>query len=134
MPQEEWLALKQLFGDGGLGWLQVALAACLFLALIFRPERIRSQALFKLACWLFAFSIMVPPVFNIGLTLFASVTKGSWPPSPGASWSPVGPFLLSLERATGPVLFGLSLLCGLLSLVPGPYRENRLQPTRHPLD
>jgi hypothetical protein len=124
---------QQLFGSG-TGWTHATLLASLFLVLIFRPERIRSRTLFYVACWCFALSVLVAPT----LTALFSVT--GWnpfagPSGPGVFGGPGGsPLVTMVAYLSGPVLFGLSVLFGLLALVPGPRQDSPFQPPRHPLE
>jgi hypothetical protein len=132
MPQE-LIYLQQILG-AGTGWTQATLLAGLFLVLIFRPERIRSRTLFYLACWCFGLSLLVSPAVTV---LFSVLGLGSFvgPRAPGSFGGPGGSVLLSsVAYLSGPVLFGLSVLLGLLALVPAPGRATPFQPPRHPLE
>ena len=120
---ETWV-LQQLF-SGGLTWAQVAVVASLFLAAIFRPERIVNPGLFRLAGILLALSIVLPPILNGALVS----SMGS---SPGPPFRVLtGPS--SLIAMVGPLFFGVALCCGLFSLIPSSPASAPLPP-RHPLD
>jgi len=130
MP-DEFLYLKQLFGGAGEGWFDVTLLASLFLVLIFKPERIENRALFRTACLLFALAIVVPPVLRLCVTLLAGSLQSS--PQPYRSMSTESSIVFSLLNTVKPALLGSSVLCGLLSLMPGKTRQ-RIEAARHPLE
>ena len=67
--QNELYYLMQLLG-GGQGLLQVAFLAGLLLIPVFKPERIHKPGLFKVACLLFAISIMAPSAISL---IFSSI-------------------------------------------------------------
>ena len=55
-------AFTNLIGGMTQVWLNVAFIVCLFTVLIFRPERITNRSLLKLAAFLFAASLLFPPL------------------------------------------------------------------------
>lgn len=131
MP-DEWLFLRRLLGDTGQGWLQATMLGFLFLVLAFKPDRIHNRALFRVACLLFALSLLIAPILNFALTLLAD--------SPGPS-SRGFPGLMGGSRVTymlittiGPILFGISVMCALVSLIPGRRYQGPAEPARHPLE
>ena len=131
MPQEI-LFLKQLLGGGGEGWLQAAYLLGLIVLLAYRPERIRLPGLFRWACVLFALSVMVPPALTGLFGFLEGIAGNAFAPTRGAgsAWT----FVLLLLNATGPVLLGISLICALVAVSPGPQYPAPLQPPRHPLE
>ena len=131
MPQE-LLYLRQLFGNSGHGWLQVTLLGFLFLVLIFKPDRIVNRSLFRIACFLFALSVILPPLVTLSTSLLAGDTASSY--SRSRAMMSGSPLMMSLSSSLGPVLFGISALCGLLSLIPDRERQNQLEVTKHPLE
>lgn len=131
MPQE-LLYLRQLLGNSGQGWLQVTLLGFLFLVLVFRPERISNRSLFRVACLLFALSIIVPPVLTFSVSFLTDVATPSQRNYGGMMGE--SPLMWSLTRALETVLFGTSAMCGLLSLIPGRERKSPLEAAKHPLD
>jgi len=131
MPQE-LLYLRQLLGNSGQGWLQVTLLGFLFLVLVFRPERIYNRSLFRVACLLFALSVIVPPVLTLSVSLLADGAVSSSRNYRGMMSQ--APHMLSLTATLESVLFGTSAMCGLLSLIPGRERKSPLEAAKHPLD
>jgi len=129
--RNELYVLKQIFGDIGLGWLYAACLLGLIAVLAFRPERIRLPALFRWACVLFALSIIVPPALS-GLFGFLQGMDGGYGSmrGPGDFWVIVYPLL----NAAGPVLLGISIICALVAISPGPRYSAAAQPPRHPLE
>ncbi len=116
----EYLMLQQLGGGAASAqlWLQVAMLVCLFLAAVLRPEVVRSRPLFRLACVLFALSLLVSPTMNyLASYLFRSSSPG---PGYGGGMDGDMALLMSFPSVISSVLFGLSLICGLCSLgLPG---------------
>jgi len=128
MPSE-YLFLQQLLGSV-IGFGQATLMASLFLVLVFRPERIRHRGLFSLACWLFALSVLIPPVINL---LLGALGGGLLANPRNLSGTGGYGLVLAVAMGCGPILFGLSLLMALLALRPGP-PPGPFQPPKHPLD
>ncbi len=127
---QEIVYLQQILGAvSGLG--HAALLTGLFIVLIFRPERIRSRTLFYLACWSLALSILLPPLVSLLLGApgagFLAGPRGYSPPG-GLS------LIFMVAIGSGPVLYGVSVLLGLLALVPGPRQPSPFQPPKHPLE
>lgn len=130
--RDELFLLQQLFGGGNAqGWLAAAYLLGLIAVLAYRPERIRMPGLFRWACVLFALSVMVPPMLTGMFTLLQSIGKSAFRPSRGSGdfWV----YLYPMLNASGPVLLGISLICALVALSPGPRSRALPQPPRHPL-
>jgi len=130
--RDELFILQQLFGGGnGQGWLAAAYLLGLIAVLAYRPERIRLPGLFRWACVLFALSVMVPGVLR-GLFFFLQgISSSAFRSSrgPGDFWT----YLYPVLNASGPVLLGVSLICALVAVSPGPRYPGPPQPPRHPL-
>jgi len=113
----DYLMLQQLSSGGGaVGaqvWLQVALLVCLFGVGVFRPDVVRAKPLFRLACVLFALSLLISPTLNFLLSYFLR-PSGSGPGYPRVNAEMA--LLLSFPSIISSVLFALSLVCGLCSL------------------
>ena len=126
---QQLLYLKQFLGGGGQGWLLFGFLLCLFAVLLFRPERIRSAGLFGWACARFALSVIAPPVLTYCYGYLQNIEGTSSRPGGGAMslWLPV-------QQLAGPLLFGLSLIFGLLALMPRSAPQSRPGPTKHPLE
>ena len=124
--------LQQLFGGGGLVWLQAAYLLGLIAVLAFRPERIRLPGLFRWACILFALAVMVPPVLTALLGLLQTIGGGAYRPMRGPG--DVFTILIPVINAAGPVLLGASLLCALIAVSPAGRLQGPSQPARHPLE
>jgi len=123
MPQE--MAMFQLLNQTGSGWLTAVLLVGLLLALLFKPERVYSWALMRLSCWLLAVSIVTPPILNA----FMSITNGP----PTSFRSPSDYLVMTCIYALGPILLGISVICGLLAMIPTGYGPP-LTPPKHPLE
>jgi hypothetical protein len=115
----EYMMLQQLTGGGGGAagahvWLQVAMLVCLFLAGLYRPDVVRAKPLFRLACVLFALSLLVSPTLNFLLGYLLS-----WGGGPGPGFGQMGgetAIIMSFPTMISAILFGLSVICGLSSL------------------
>ncbi len=131
---QDFLYLKQLL-DNGQGWLQVALLTGLFVAVVFRPERIRNEMFFRLS-WLFlALSVVIPAVLICTMALLSDVdiVSRARPRNPEISYLP------ALINVSGPVCLGLSIVFGFLSLGIRPAKRSSRTPTRqtpprHPME
>jgi Zn-dependent protease len=124
-PMNDELQLyRQIFGTSGEAWLGVTLLAGLLVVLIFRPERVQRWGLFRTACWLLALSVLIPPVLHFLAALPGNTVSRSWQS---------GLLIFSCIYLVGPILKGLSILFGLLSLIPATPGAP-LGPARHPLE
>ena len=137
---QEALYLRQMFGGGGSGWVQAVLVLCLFLVVLWKPERIRVPALFKMACMLLALSVVFPELLNSCMWFWNLMFPGSQG-SRGAMGgilgrgSSGGPGLLFIiSGLSGPVLTSLTLICGLFSITPATGRAALPMRPRHPLE
>lgn len=130
---EELLLLQRLF-MGGQGWLQVALLVCLFVVLVFRPERIYSRTLFRWSCLLLALSVIAPPLLALCLDMFDLLgfqSVGRRMSRSGGGWQSL---LTWLANMSGPLLLAASIFLGLLSLGPAPQEQDRPAPPKHPME
>jgi hypothetical protein len=124
----QYLMWNSLAGGGGAAsaqlWLQIVFLVCLFGTAVLRPEAIRNKALFRSACVMFVFSLLISPSMNFLMGYVMQI-------SPGGMMSPTrGPadeamLLMSAPSLVASVLFGLSVLCALLSLGIMPSRRGR---------
>ncbi len=103
--------LTQLFGGMTQMWLNVAFIVCVFAVLCFKPERVRKPAVFQIACFLFALSI-VTPSFSMFL-ISASGRSG-----PARLADPLGEFGMAVKVVNflSPLLFSLAFLMAVGSL------------------
>jgi len=105
--------LNQLFGGMTQIWLNVAFIVCVFGVVMFKPERIHNLSLFRIACLLFALSIIAP---SLGMFLLSTATEtvGS------ARRNPFGEITLSIKivNLLAPLLFAGAFLAAISSLVP----------------
>jgi hypothetical protein len=101
----------------------------LLLALLFKPERVYSWALMRLSCWLLAVSIVIPPILNTFMAINSGSAASFRPPSIGSP----DYLVMTCIYALGPILMGISIICGLLALIPTGYRPP-LTPPKHPLE
>jgi hypothetical protein len=129
MPQEV-LYLAQMLNSAGIGWLPAVLLTGLLLALLFKPENVHSWPLFRLSCWLLAISIIVMPLLNVLISFTQGNSMGSRFPN-GLQGMP--PFIIAFIYAISPILQGISIICGLLSMIPSGSRQY-LAPPKHPLE
>ena len=103
--------LSQLFGGMTKVWLEVTFLLCLFGILVFKSERISNQGLFRAAWTLFALSIIIPSCMMFFLDL-----GGSFDARRGGDFAPS--MVFRLFSASGPILFGVSLICAFGSTLP----------------
>jgi hypothetical protein len=125
----EELFYRGLLLGGGHGWLSFAFLLCLFGVFLFRPERIRSPELFRLAWLFFALSIIVPPVLMSCFSFFQFTGSSSFR-SPRGMTS----LLLTVQGTSGPLLLGLSLIFAFLALSPRSRTRHGESPVKHPLE
>ena len=121
--------MLQMLSQTGNGWLTAVLLVGLLLALLFKPERVYSWALMRLSCWFLATSIVTPPILNAFMTITSGSAASFRPSSVGMSDYLVMTCIYSL----GPILAGISIICGLLAMIPSGYRPP-LTPPKHPLE
>jgi hypothetical protein len=128
---QEMMFFERLIGLVGSVWLPVTMLAGLLLALIFRPNTIHNLFLFRTACLLLALSVIVGPVLH--LLLMAANFPGGFQ---NYGSNQIGlPFLSACINALGPILQGVSILCGLFSLIPPMVPHGQVPgPVKHPLD
>ncbi len=123
MPQE--MMMLQLLNQTGTGWLTSVLLLGLLLALLFRQDRVYNWALFRISCWLLACSIVIPSILHVMMNL-TNGTTGSFRSS--------ADYLVTIcIYALGPILLGISVICGLLAMIPGASRQ-QFSPAKHPLE
>jgi hypothetical protein len=109
---------SSFFDTAGRGSIPVIYLLCIFLALIFRPDHIRSLPLFRLSWIIFALYLLVPVLH----TLVNSLTDPHPPagrPNPAAQLEQMfGQRNVYVDVATQ-VLLLTSICFGLASLTPG---------------
>ncbi len=98
---------SQLFG-ASLGSLQAVFMVCIFLALIFKPERIIRPLMFRCACLLFCLTLLTP----ILQVVLATVTG---PPS-GVGRSQSGAISGYLMALINPAVFAAAFLAAVGSM------------------
>ena len=124
---DELFYMRQLMSGSGQGWIQASLLVSLILVLCFRWEHVRRPGLFQAACWLFGLSLLVQPVLTL-LLMAGSIGIGA--PSRVRGLPPVWGLLGSFDS----LLFGASVLCLLMALVPRGELPGHYRPARHPLE
>lgn len=107
---------SQLFGSS-LGSLQMAFVVFIFLALIFKPERIVRPLLFRIACLLFCLTLLTP-LIQIVLTTVTGPPASVGRPQTGA----ISGYLLALIN---PAVFSAAFLAAVGSM----FRKQPAQPT-----
>ena len=107
---------SQLFGLS-LGSLQMAFVVCIFLALIFKPERIVRPLLFRIACLLFCLTLLTP-LIQIALNTVTGPPASVGRPQTGA----ISGYLLALIN---PAVFSAAFLAAVGSM----FRKQPAQPT-----
>ena len=106
-------ALTSLYGMTSI-FRDVAFVVCTMLIASFRPQRIQSPGLFKLACFLWAVSTVAPYVLSLGV----GVLDGSF----GRNGYGGGRMsFLMLIQLVGPTLFGAAFVCAIISIVGSGY-------------
>ena len=108
--------------------------ACLFVMMLFRPERIRNPWLFQWAGLFLAFSVIAPPVLWLCIRLFAGDMSVAGPRRSMPGGGGLASLLSSVQMASGPTLLGLGIICGVFALGPRAGDASRAQPPRHPLE
>ena len=119
--RREDLLMMQLFGGGGsAGWLQVVFLVFLLAVPVLKPERIRVVSSYRRAYVFFALSIILPSATSFLMTTVLSPGAAPGGGIPGIQ-------TLQLFSASGPVLFGISLIYAIKAVVPGfiPPRSSR---------
>jgi hypothetical protein len=122
MNMEQFL-MTQIFGGGlagaASGWLQVVFLAFLIAIPVFRPESIKTVAMYRRACLCFGISIIVPGAVSVLMMAAMLPTAGAG--GYGNSGSPllIGQGMVRMLHAGGPILFGLSVIFALKAVVPG---------------
>lgn len=117
------MELLSLLSGGQRGWLDAAMVLSFFWIAVARPERIANILRFRIACILFALSILTPALINLylfsggGSNLFGGM--GGRGGDPGAG--------IYLQIAT-PALQMLSFLLGIDSVMPRKTPQTRLPP------
>ncbi len=98
---------NQIFSSFTFGWLGSAMLAFLFVALLFKPDRIQRPGYFWKGCLLFVLSLVVPAVFSLFV--------GEFDPDKylGSGFS-----VVKVLAIIQPVLFSLSVLMVFYSLIP----------------
>ena len=131
---DEVLMYQLMSGRGVLGGFSVnaIFLAGLLVALLWKPERIRSTALFRWACTFFVLSTFLPVVLNVTCNVYFNGSIGLSRRS--AASLPYAGMIFTL----GPVLTGVAMFCAFAALMPpgkGKSVVPRPQaPTKHPLD
>ena len=115
----------------GTNWLQVAMLAGLLFISLYKPERVRFPALFRMSYVCFALAVMVPPVFKFCIPLLLGVGTNAFQ----LRNRPVG-VVMTLPAVVGPVFLGISIILALSAIAPHRPRshESTASPQRHPLD
>jgi hypothetical protein len=109
--------LSQALGGAARVWLDVAFVAGVILALLFRPERVRSWSLFQFGCGDWALSTIAPSLVVFLLDSPTSTPTRS-PMGMGAASDPDLGMMSKVVMLSGPVLFALAFLCVVFSLMP----------------
>jgi hypothetical protein len=76
-----------------------------------------------------AVSIVTPPILNTFMNITSGTATSFRPPSIGSS----DYLIITCIYALGPILLGISIICGLLAMIPRGYRPP-LSPAKHPLE
>lgn len=107
-------ALASLFGLTSI-FRDVAFVVCTMLIASFRPQRIQSPGLFKLACFLWAVSTVAPFVLSLGVGVLDGSFRGNVYGGGGAM------SFMMLIQLVGPTLFGAAFVCAIISIVGNGY-------------
>ena len=98
---------SQLFGLS-IGSLQTAFFICIFLALIFKPERIIRPLMFRIACLLFVLTLLAP-IIQVVLSTVTGPTAGVGRSATGA----ISGYMLALIN---PAIFAAAFLAAVGSM------------------
>ncbi len=133
---EQLLLWRQLFSDSS-AYMQIALMLCLFLVIVFKPERIRFPTRMKWSFLLLVAAVLSPTLMNLFLRIAAagdmiSFSQSSFRGQGSDSW------LLQLPGLVGPMMLASSILMGFSSLWIGTAEAQAANkptpPPKHPLD
>jgi hypothetical protein len=125
--------LRQL--TGGESWTHGVFLAGVFLVVLFRRDQIISPYMFRVSIILFVLSFILPIILNTILQYALSsrgFMRGGF-----AGGDEAGAFFQVLASGTGPVLFGMSVVFCILSMLPPQSRypaPPQRPPGPHPLD
>ncbi|MCC7085973.1 MAG: hypothetical protein IT427_13300 [Pirellulales bacterium] len=108
------LMFQRLFSllGGANGWHSTIYIAGMFAALLWRKESVVSWGLFRASYWLFAASLVLPPVVQPYLMHTAMVSNR------GISIEGVNTLLNVIWAGIGPIMFAGAVICGLGSMMP----------------
>lgn len=144
---EAFWSMLQSQASHGRHWLEIAYLICLFLVLIYKPERIQSLFMFRGACLVFVLALLVPILVDLVITA-ASSADGAGKPKANygnsgvynpegssmrkSSAPPGAGFLVQLIfmglNTIGPILFVVSLYLAFHALIPtrNPYAQTQM--------
>jgi hypothetical protein len=106
---------RRILGAEGVIWLEVALLIGLLCIAIWRPQRVGKPALFRMACTLFAISLLVQPIAEVIFRVAVSDLPDSGSDrSDRALRTPL--LVFSIMSLAGRILFAFSVVCALGSL------------------
>jgi hypothetical protein len=131
---QEFMYLEQLFGRSNSVWLSATLLIGLMLVLIFRPSAVHGPILFRVACWLLVFTVVVPPSLYLLLALCSPGLNTGRGMGMGSSNGETA-IIMACVNFSGPILQGASIFCGLAALTPPMTRRTTpTGPATHPLE
>lgn len=90
-------------------WPNAIVAAAIFVALLFRPERISNRLAFRVGCFLFAFSLLAPAI----VAFLPTFSTQSLPVARASGSTLLAKFAGLLQ----PLTFSLGFLCLVSSLL-----------------
>jgi hypothetical protein len=125
---QDILYLSQLFNQVAGGWLPPVLLTGLLLALLFKPDRVHNWALLRASCWLLAISVVITPALNVFMSFSQGTTMNF-----RSSLQTMPPFVITSVYSLAPILQGISVICGLLALIPSGIPP-QFEPPKHPLE
>lgn len=126
---------------GGATILACVFAAFMFAAAIWKPASIQSVTVFRRAVILFAFSLLLPPIAELLLTisgesLRAAQLYGSYPSYSTQSAKQRSSIALCVPVifASGKIFFAFSVALGILSVVRKSHFERKIPSVSNPFD
>ena len=119
------------FLSGGQAWLHAAFLSSILIAVMFRPQSVRSRGLLVTSIVFFAASLIVPRLFlqstlardksrdNIGIARRGEVVEQSRKAADRKTTA------IRWSMVSGPILFGISMVLATIALLPSGSASSR---------
>ncbi len=143
MSSDQFMMLRMLNGGlmSGSGWIQVVFLAFLLGIPVFRPETIRRVSRYRSACVCFGLSLILPGLGTLLMPAMQSITGGGragnrFGGGGGEHWMLSlfsGTEWMQILSSAGPILFGVSVIFALGSVIPGFIPPQSSRPSERPV-